>query len=82
MMMLLEIKSFLLTEDELKKIKGTHGFNSWRLKCAGCEKQFDGSDIGSTIVSIRTKRHPFPKDYYHLKCWNKIKGVINVGEIT
>jgi len=67
---MVEIKEFLLTEDGLKVLKGTHGFNSWRLKCSGCSKLFTDDDVGGTIVSIRTKRHPFPKDYFHLKCFN------------
>jgi hypothetical protein len=83
------IKYFLLTEDELKKIKGTHGFNSWRLKCSGCGKEFTDDDIGGTVVSVPKIRktpkkkicppfHPTkfrypPKFYYHLKCFNDRK---------
>jgi hypothetical protein len=68
-----EVKAFLLTRDELKKIKGTHGFGSWKMACAGCGREFTEADIGSTVVSIRTKRHPFPKEYYHLKCFNEVR---------
>jgi hypothetical protein len=65
-----EIEAFKLTEYGLKVLRGTHGFNSWRLKCSGCGKQFTDEDVGGTVVSIRTKRHPFPKEYYHLKCFD------------
>lgn len=65
------VKVFLLTENELKKIRGTHGFGSWKMACTGCGRELAEADIGSTVVSIRTKRHPFPKEFYHSKCFNE-----------
>jgi hypothetical protein len=71
-----EIKAFLLTEDELKKIKGTHGFGSWKLACTGCGREFTEADVGGTIVSVpRKKPRHAPKFYYHLKCFNAKEGM-------
>jgi len=55
------IKEFLLTEDGLKVLKGTHGFNAWRLKCSGCGVEFTEADIGGTIVSVPRIRKPKKK---------------------
>jgi hypothetical protein len=66
------IKTFRLTNDELKKIRGTHGFGSWKMACAGCGRQFTEANIGEMIVSVpRKKPHHAPKFYYHLKCFNQ-----------
>jgi|CryGeyStandDraft_7_1057128.scaffolds.fasta_scaffold685335_1 hypothetical protein len=66
------IRIFVLTSDELKKMRGHHGFNYWRVACDGCKKRFNDSDIGETIVSVPMRNRP--KIYYHRKCFNDKKG--------
>ena len=78
------VKYFLLTPSELKKIKGTHGFGSWKLKCTGCGKEFTTEDVGQLVVStprnrpirlsyVKPVKHA-PKFYYHLLCFNNLQG--------
>lgn len=66
-----ETNVFMLTEEQLIKIRGHHDMGSWKVSCEGCSKIFDESDVGRTIVSVpRKKPRHAPRAYWHLRCFN------------